>query len=399
MYKRIFLIVLDSLGIGNGRDAEKFGDKGSNTLLSILNSKENHKLENLEKLGFLNLCSDSKYHINNIEGKISRLNEVSKGKDTLTGHYEMMGLEVKKPSKTFTETGFPNDLVAVLESKWKRKILGNKSASGTEIIQELGEEHVNTGNPIVYTSADSVLQIAAHEDVIPLEELYKMCEIAREVTKKEKWKVDRVIARPFIGNKETGFTRTPNRHDYALNPFKKTYLTNLKEHKLDVIAVGKINDIFNGNGISEAIRTMSNLDGMNKTIEIAKTNDFNGLCFVNLVEFDSMYGHRRNPVGYLECLEEFDSSLKEFLEQLKEEDLLMITADHGNDPMYLGSDHTREQVALLVYSPSFKKGEELPEMNNFACIGATIIDNFKIRRKRHQIGISLLSKLKEEEYV
>ncbi len=395
-YKRIFLIVLDSLGIGEARDAKKYGDEGSNTLLSVLKAKENPKLENLKKLGLLNLCTDSKYHSDKFLGVICKLNELSKGKDTLTGHYEMMGLEVKKPSKTFTEKGFPKELIKVLEDKWGRKIIGNKSASGTVIIDELGKEHLETGNVIVYTSADSVLQIAAHEEVVPLEELYKMCEIAREVTLKDKWKVDRIIARPFIGSEKDGFKRTSNRQDYAISPFKKTYLTNLKEENLDVIAIGKINDIFNGQGITRFMKTSSNLDGMNKTIDVAKNDDFKGLCFVNLVEFDSEYGHRRNPLGYLTSLEEFDLKLKELLDNLQEDDLLMLTADHGNDPSFKGTDHTREKVPLVMYAKHMKSGKLIDEMNNFACIGATIMDNFKLKRKRHQIGISLLSKIRKE---
>jgi phosphopentomutase len=302
MFKRVFLIVFDSLGIGEGRDADKFNDIGSNTLKSVLDSGNVEELTTLKSLGFLNLCSDKKYHEKNYAGIICKLNEASSGKDTLTGHYEMMGLLVTKPSVTFTETGFPKELIETLENKWGRKIIGNKSASGTEIIKELGERQLETGEAIVYTSADSVLQIAANEAVISLEELYKMCEIAREVTLKDEWKVDRIIARPFVGTNKDNFSRTANRHDYATSPFDSTYMDDLKDNNYDVIAIGKINDIFNGQGITEFSKTKSNLDGLNQTIEIVKNKNFEGLCFVNLVEFDSEYGHRRNPVGYYNCL-------------------------------------------------------------------------------------------------
>ncbi len=390
MFRRIFLIVLDSLGIGNGKDASKFDDVGSNTLNSVLKSASEVKLDTLKELGFLNLSSDAKYHINDYKGLICKLNEASAGKDTLTGHYEMMGLLVTKPSITFTETGFPQDLIDVLEKRWGRKIIGNKSASGTEIIKELGERQLKTGEAIVYTSADSVLQVAANDAVIPLDELYKMCEIAREVTLEDKWKVDRIIARPFVGTNKDNFTRTSNRHDYALSPFAKTYLDNLKDNNFEVIAIGKINDIFNGQGISDFSKTKSNLDGLNKTIEICKERDFKGLCFVNLVEFDSEYGHRRNSLGYYNCLKETNDKIEELLKYLKDDDLLIITADHGNDPCYKGTDHTREQVPLLIYNNKIKKGKELKERMTFACIGATIIDNFGINKLDHQIGDSLL---------
>ena len=395
MFKRVFLIVFDSLGIGNGKDAAKFSDIGSNTLKSVLDSGDTSQLETLKQLGFLNLCSDKKYHSSKYSSLICKLNEISVGKDTLTGHYEMMGLLVTRPPVTFTETGFPIVLIKVLEKKWGRKIIGNKSASGTEIIKELGERQLKTKEVIVYTSADSVLQIAAHEEIIPLNELYKMCEIAREVTLKDEWKVDRIIARPFIGNNKDNFTRTPNRHDYATSPFAQTYMDNLKENNLDVIAIGKINDIFNGSGITEHSKTKSNLDGLNQTIEIAKNKDFRGLCFVNLVEFDSEYGHRRNPTGYYNCLKEANDKIAELLPHLKEDDLLIITADHGNDPKYKGSDHTREKVPLLIHNKKMKLGKEAKEKMTFACIGATIVDNFNIDKKEHQIGESMLNEILE----
>jgi phosphopentomutase len=394
MYKRIFLVVFDSLGIGNGKDAKKFDDVGSNTLNSVLGAGK-YNLPCLSKLGFLNLSSDRKYHQSGYEGIICKLNEVSAGKDTLTGHYEIMGLKVEKPSVTFTETGFPDELINELETRWGRKIIGNKSASGTEIIKELGERHMQTGEVIVYTSADSVLQIAANEAVVPLKELYSMCEIAREVTLKDEWKVDRIIARPFIGTNATNFTRTSNRHDYATSPFAPTYMDNLKEAGYDVIAIGKINDIFNGQGITYFEKTKSNIDGMEKTIKIAKNVDFTGLCFVNLVEFDSEFGHRRNPTGYLKCLEDADVKMRALVAAMKDDDLLIITADHGNDPTFKGTDHTREQVPMVAYSKSLvNKGHMISSQDTFACIGATIIDNFNVKAKEHQIGKSLLSMIK-----
>ena len=395
MYKRIFLIVFDSLGIGNGKDAKKFKDVGSNTLNNVLAAAP-YNLPCLSQLGFLNLSSNLNYHVKNYDGIIAKLNEASAGKDTLTGHYEMMGLKVEKPSLTFTETGFPPELINELETRWGRKIIGNKSASGTEIIKELGERQLQTGEVIVYTSSDSVLQIAANEAVIPLKELYEMCKIAREVTLKDEWKVDRIIARPFIGTNASNFTRdSANRHDYATSPFAPTYLDSLKEAGYDTIAIGKINDIFNGEGITYFEKTKSNIDGMDKTINIAKNVDFTGLCFVNLVEFDSEYGHRRNPLGYLRCLEDADVKMRSLIRCMRDDDLLIITADHGNDPTYRGTDHTREQTPFLAYSKSLvNKGHMISAQDTFAVIGATIIDNFNISKKEHQIGNSLLSMIK-----
>jgi len=393
MYKRIFLIVLDSLGVGAANDAHLYGDEGSDTLGSVLNARSDFNLENLTSLGLLNLASEKKFHQQDYKGVIAYLNETSKGKDTLTGHYEMMGLEVQKPFKTFTDTGFPSELINTLEEKWGRGILGNISASGTKIIEDLGEEHVSTGKAIVYTSADSVLQIAAHEEVIPLDELYRMCEIAREVTLNEEWKVARIIARPFIGEKSNSFTRTSNRKDYALDPFNKTYLDNLSNNDLSVIGIGKIADIFNNKGITKAIKTKSNADGMDKTIEIVRNEDFKGLCFVNLVDFDSKYGHRRDALGYLESLEEVDIKLGTMLHYMKDNDLLIICADHGNDPGFKGSDHTREKVPFVAYSKNIKGGRMLEEQDNFACIGASIMENFKVEKDDHQIGKSILNEI------
>ena len=392
-YKRIFLIVLDSLGIGASEDAHLYGDEGTNTLKHISEQMDHFRLHNLEGLG-LGSLGDFKgiYRLPMNFATTAILKEQSVGKDTMTGHWEMMGLEVKQPFQSFEKDGFPQALLDELEKRTGRGILGNIAASGTEIIEQLGEEQIHTGKWIVYTSADSVLQIAAHENYIGLDELYRACEIAREITLKDEWKVGRVIARPFIGERKGEFKRTPNRHDYALKPFASTVLNTLKDNDYDVIAVGKINDIFNGEGITESYSTTSNEDGMNKTIEIAKNNDFTGLTFVNLVDFDAIYGHRRNPIGYGEAIKLFDEQLGELLYQLNDNDLLMITSDHGNDPTHVGSDHTRENTPLLVYSKSLTKPKNLGILNSFAVIGATIADNFGI--KKPNIGHSILNEVK-----
>ena len=326
-------------------------------------------------------------------GYRARLNETSIGKDTMTGHWEMMGLHVKKPFQTFTETGFPDDLIKELEKRTGHKIIGNKSASGTEILEELAEEEIATGHMIVYTSADSVLQICGNEETFGLDELYRCCAIARELTLRDEWKVGRVIARPYIGKKKGEFVRTSNRHDYALKPYGKTALNALKEAGLDVIGVGKINDIFDGEGITETHKSKSSVHGMEQTIQL-QDQDFRGLCFTNLVDFDALWGHRRNPVGYGEELERFDVKLGEFLKNMKSDDLLMITADHGNDPTYTGTDHTREMVPLLMYSPSMQEENTLEDQDTFAVIGATIADNFDIKMPEDTIGHTLLGELK-----
>ena len=385
MYKRIFLIVLDSVGINHATDSDRFGDSGANTLLHTLEST-NVKLPNLKKMGLLNLVYDKDEESS---ASYMRAEEISNGKDTLTGHLEMMGIETKIPFKTFTESGFPDELIYELEQRSGRKIIGNKNASGTEIIKELGKEHMLTGDLIVYTSADSVLQIAAHEEIVPLEELYKICEIAREITLKDEWKVGRIIARPFIGE-DGNFIRTANRHDYALSPSGKTVLDYLKEANLDVISIGKIIDIFNNCGITESIKTKNNLDGINKIIDTIDKS-FNGLCFANLNDFDSLYGHRRDVIGYANALLEFDNNLENIITKLKEEDLLIITADHGNDPTYKGTNHTRENVPVLVYSKNMKNPKRLDNLKTFADIGATIADNFGVK---YPMGTSFLEKIK-----
>lgn len=385
MYKRIFLIILDSVGVNHAKDAKEFNDEGANTLGHVIKDT-NVSLPNLEKFGFINLALDVNLPVKTYYMKAE---EVSNGKDTLTGHLEMMGILTKVPFKTFTDTGFPKELIEELEKKSNRKVIGNKNASGTAIIEELGEEHLKTGSLIVYTSADSVLQIAAHEEVVPLSELYRICEIAREITLKDDWKVGRIIARPFIGEKGS-FKRTENRHDYALNPSGKTCLDHLKEKNLDVLAIGKISDIFNGCGITKSIKTKNNLDGIMKIIE-QEREDFHGLCFANLNDFDSLYGHRRNVLGYANALLEFDNYLDAIIENLREDDLLIVTADHGNDPTFRGTDHTRENIPVAVYSKSFKGKGNLADLKTFADIGATIADNFQVSAP---YGTSFLKELK-----
>lgn len=393
-YKRVFTIVIDSLGIGAMPDGEKFGDVGVNTLGHISEAVENFRIPTLQKLGMANLTPLRQVPaVENPLGYQAALRERSNGKDTMTGHWEIMGIETKKPFKTFTEHGFPKELIEELEKRTGHKVIGNKSASGTEIIDELGEEEIATGHMIVYTSADSVLQICGNEETFGLEELYRCCEIARELTMKEEWRVGRVIARPYIGKKKGEFERTSNRHDYALKPPMKTALDVLKDHGLDVISVGKIKDIFDGEGITEAYKSKSSVHGMEQTIDIAK-KDFHGLCFVNLVDFDAKWGHRRNPEGYAKELEMFDEKLKILLEKLKDDDLLIITADHGNDPTYTGTDHTREKVPFLAYGKAMEGNGMLLEQDTFAVIGATIVDNFGLHMPENTIGTSLLSYIK-----
>ena len=393
-YKRIFTIVIDSLGIGAMEDAGKYGDTGADTLGHIADSVEKFNIPNLQKLGLANL-----HPMKNVKAAekplayYGELKETSVGKDTMTGHWEMMGLEIKTPFKTFTETGFPKELIDELEKRFGRKIVGNKSASGTEILEEYGEHEIATGDVIVYTSADSVLQICGNEETMGLETLYRFCEIARELTMRDEWKVGRVIARPYLGMKKGEFKRTSNRHDYALKPYGKTVLDVLKAGGFDVISVGKIRDIFDGEGITEAYKSKSSVHGMEQTLELLDT-DFTGLCFVNLVDFDALWGHRRNPKGYADELEKFDVNLGKVLEKLQEDDLLIITADHGNDPTFKGTDHTREKVPFIVYSPSMKEAGALPIADTFAVIGATIADNFDIVMPENTIGRSVLEELK-----
>lgn len=391
-FKRVFVVVCDSLGIGNGKDAKMYNDEGSNTLKHIDDTKKLN-IPELRSLGIGHICDINKEEVSLDHSYALKLNEASVGKDTLTGHYELMGLKVTAPFKTFTDTGFPKELIEELEEKWGRKIIGNVSASGTEIIKQLGERHVASKGKevIVYTSSDSVLQIAAHEDYISIDELYKMCEIAREVTSRDEYKLGRIIARPFIGESADTFKRTPRRHDYALAPFAPTMLDILKENNYDVISIGKIIDIFAEQGITSFTKIVSNNDGCEKIIEAMK-KDFTGLCFANLVDFDMEYGHRRDVLGYGRAIEEFDKYLKVFKSLLNEDDILFITADHGNDPTWVGSDHTREQVPLLIYSPSFKETGILNEQDTFATLSSTIADNFNV--KNTGLGKSILNELK-----
>lgn len=388
-YKRIFVIVLDSLGIGAMPDADQYGDAGASTLPHIWERMPNLDIPNLRSLGMGNLCGKT----DGAKGYYMRLQEQSVGKDTMTGHWEMMGLHTKEPFLTFTETGFPEELIQKLEQEFGRKIVGNKAASGTEILEEFGEHEIKTGDLIVYTSADSVLQICGHEKYTGLETLYRCCEKAREITMRPDWRVGRVIARPYVGERKGEFVRTANRHDYAIKPYDTTVLNLLKENGLDVIGVGKIHDIFSGEGITETYKSKSSVHGMEQTSEIAR-KDFQGLCFVNLVDFDALWGHRRDPIGYGRELEKFDKGLERLLKELKDDDLLMITADHGNDPTYTGTDHTREMVPLLCYSTAMNGKGELPAQKTFAVIGGTIADNFKIELLPHMIGSSLLDKIK-----
>ena len=393
-YQRIFVVVMDSLGIGAMADSKEYGDVGVDTLGHISESVETFKIPNLQKLGMANL-----HPLKQVEavekplGYFMPMSEASRGKDTMTGHWEMMGLKITTPFQTFTETGFPPELIAELEARTGRKVIGNKSSSGTEILDELAEQEIKNGDLIVYTSADSVLQICGNEDHMGVETLYKYCEIAREITMKDEWKVGRVIARPYVGEKPGEFKRTSNRHDYALKPYGRTTLNVLKDAGYDVISVGKIKDIFDGEGITAAHKSKSSVHGMEQTIDIAK-EDFKGLCFVNLVDFDALWGHRRDPLGYADEIEKFDEKLGILLEELREDDLLIITADHGNDPTYTGTDHTREKVPFLAYSKSMEGCGLLPETDTFATIGATIADNFGVAMPENTIGTSVLDSLK-----
>ena len=392
-YKRIFVVVLDSLGIGAVEDSPEYGDVGVDTLGHIAREVPGLKIPNLKKLGMVNL-----HPLEGMEpaehplGRYMRLKERSRGKDTMTGHWEMMGLLVTTPFQTFTSHGFPKELIDELEKQTGRKIIGNKSASGTEILDELAEEEIREGHLIVYTSADSVLQICGNEETMGLDNLYHYCEIARELTLRDEWKVGRVIARPYTGMKKGEFRRTSNRHDYALKPYGRTALNALKDAGYDVVSIGKIYDIFDGEGLTQSNHSNSSVHGMEQTIQYAKTV-FNGLCFVNLVDFDALWGHRRNPEGYGRELERFDEKLGELLPLLGEDDLLILTADHGNDPTYTGTDHTREQVPFIAYSPSMEGGKDLGGADTFAVIGATVADNFGVKMPEGTIGTSVLDEL------
>ncbi|MBA0948330.1 phosphopentomutase [Enterococcus gallinarum] len=374
MFKRVHLIVMDSVGIGEAPDAEKFGDVGSDTLGHIA-KEAGLTIPHLEQLGLGTIRPlDGVKNVADHDGYATKLEEISVGKDTMTGHWEIMGLNIQKPFRVFPD-GFPQELLQQIEEFSGRKIVCNKPYSGTAVIDDYGEHQMKTGDLIVYTSADPVLQIAAHEEIIPLEELYRICQYVRDITKDEPYMIGRIIARPYVG--EPGnFTRTSNRHDYALDPFGHTVLDSLKDAGKDVIAVGKINDIFNGQGITDSVRTKSNMDGVDQLLNVMK-QDFTGLSFTNLVDFDALYGHRRDVVGYAHAIEDFDLRIPEILDAMADDDLLMITADHGNDPTFTGTDHTREYVPLLVYSKQFKGQGPLPQ-GHYADISATIAENFAV---------------------
>lgn len=391
-YKRFFVIVADSAGVGEEPDAAKFGDVGSNTWAHAAESVGGLKVPFMEAMGIGEL--DDILGVKAIKDHKNayslRLRETSNGKDTMTGHWEMMGVNTQKPFQTFTDTGFPQELIDELEERTGHKIIGNYSASGTAILVELGEQQMKENSLIVYTSADSVLQIAAHEEVTGLDELYRCCEIAREICMRPEYLVGRVIARPYVGTNKNDFKRVgAHRHDYTVSPTGVTALDILKEKGLMVSAVGKIYDIFNGVGITKTIHTATNEEGMDEAIRQAKEEDWEGICFVNLVEFDSEFGHRRNAPGYAHCLEALDKRVGEFIKAMREDDVLMITADHGNDPTFHGTDHTREKVPLLIYSPSFENGRNLDERASFADIGSTILANFSLEKKPEMLGESI----------
>lgn len=393
-FNRAFLIVIDSMGVGEMPDSPEYGDIGVDTLGHIAEKMVNFNIPNLRKLGIANLKELKNVPpVDKTIGYYTSFSETSHAKDTMAGHWEMMGINTVKPFKTFTETGFPKELLDELTKLTGREIVGNKSASGTEILDELAEEEIKNGKMIVYTSADSVMQICGHEEITGLETLYKWCEIARKICMKDEWKVGRIIARPYLGHEKGEFKRTSNRHDYALKPSGKTALDALKAGGFDVISVGKIKDIFDGEGITESYKSKSSIHGMEQTIEIAD-KEFNGLCFVNLVDFDALWGHRRNVIGYGKEIEKFDEKLGELLLKLREDDILMITADHGNDPTYKGTDHTREKVPFISYSTSFNGNGKIKEENTFGVIGATLCDNFGVKMPEGTIGHSILNELK-----
>ncbi len=388
---RIILVIIDSVGIGAMPDAEKFGDFGVDTFGNIYKTFPDMKIDNLKQLGVSKIDGVDYIDYNGqIIGSYGKMKELSNGKDTTTGHWEIAGLHIEQPFKTYPD-GFPDRIIKLFEEKTGREVLCNKPASGTVIIEEFGEEHLKTGKPIVYTSADSVFQIAAHEDIIPLDELYSMCQIARDILMGED-QVARIIARPFIGEKGK-FERTPNRRDFSLSPFGKTILDELKENDFDVIAVGKIADIFNNQGITEDVHIVSNMDGVDHTIRYIKENN-NGLIFTNLVDFDAKFGHRRDVEGYKNAIEEFDLRVPEMIEAMNKDDILIISADHGNDPTYKGTDHTREMVPLLVYGENIKRNANLGIRNSFSDIAATIADYFKVNNIGN--GVSFLDEILED---
>ncbi|MFD1456262.1 phosphopentomutase [Levilactobacillus lanxiensis] len=393
-YKRIFGLVIDSVGAGAAPDAAKYDDEGADTLGHIgQHFAGKLALPNMAKIGLSNLRDTPIEGVpvaDNPKAYYGKMREISAGKDSMDGHWEMMGLPVRQALSTFPN-GFPADIIDKLEAFSGRKVIGNRPESGTKIIAELGEQQMAKGDLIVYTSGDSVLQIAAHEDVIPLAELYKICEYARSLVNGPEYLVGRIIARPYVGPDKDHFTRTANRRDFTLEPTGETDLDRLQKAGVHVVAVGKTNDIFSGHGIDEGYHNESNMDGMDH-VDHVMAEDFTGFCFINLVDFDAMYGHRRNPEGYGQALMDFDKRLGTVLDNMHDDDLLMITADHGNDPTFKGSDHTREQVPLLVYSPSIKQGGSLGVRSPFSDFGATVLDNFGVAGNGE--GHSFLADLK-----
>ena len=394
-YKRIFVIVADSLGIGAEPDAALYGDEGSNTYVHIAEKMGGLDIPTLNSLGLADLADiRGTSKVSHPNSYCTTLKEASVGKDTMTGHWEMMGIKTEKPFKTFTDTGFPKELIDELEKRWKRKIIGNCAASGTEIIARLGEQQCREGSLIVYTSADSVLQVAAHEKYVPLEELYADCKIAREICNRPEYRLGRIIARPYLGTDHTNFKRTPNRHDYALSPTGRTAMDDLKDSGFMTSCVGKIANIFNDQGVTKTVHTISDQNGMEISTGYLRNDDFTGLCFINLVEFDSEYGHRRNPLGYGKHIEDFDRWLKVFMDSMRKNDLMIVTADHGNDPTWHGTDHTREKVPFLAYSKKITDGKYIPERETFADIGATILSNFEVKASANEIGNPIVEVLK-----
>ena len=391
---RVILIVLDSVGIGALPDAEEYGDKGANTLVHTAQEIGGFNLPNLEKLG-LGKIADIQGIDSNLkaEGVYTKMKEKSIGKDTTTGHWELAGLVSERPFPVYPD-GFPDEVIKPFEEKIGKKVLGNKPASGTVIIEELGREHLDSGRPIVYTSADSVFQIAAHEEVISLDELYEMCEIARDILQGEHG-VARVIARPFIG-KPGSLTRTDRRKDFSLAPPQATVLDKLKDKGMAVMAVGKIEDIFSNKGITDSNHTVDNMDSVDAVLDFLK-EDKESFIFANLVEFDMVYGHRRNPKGYAQALKDFDIRLPEILDHMKKDDVLMITADHGCDPTFKGTDHTREYVPLLVFGEKIKKDFNLEIRESFADLAATVAEVFGVDNLNY--GTSFLQDIiKGENY-
>ena len=389
--KRVIMMVMDSMGVGEEPDADKYGDVGTNTFLHAAENTDNFLIPNLQKLGLGNIdgAGDGRFMLSNekVIGSFGKMREMSKGKDTITGHWEIAGIETLTPFKTYPD-GFPKDFIEEFQKEIGTECIGNYPASGTEIIEVLGDEHEATGKPIVYTSSDSVFQIAANTDVIPLDRLYEICKIARKLLVGD-WACGRVIARPYI--KENGKrVRTTDRRDYAVSPTDKTLLDKVNEAGQTVYAIGKISDIFNAHGVSESVHTVGNMDGVDKTIEAIK-QDFGGLIFTNLVDFDSLYGHRRNPSGYGNAIMDFDKRIPEIIDAMTPEDVLIITADHGNDPIHSGFDHTREYVPVLIFGDNIRAGVNLRTRKTFADCGQTIAEYLGVEKT--VMGESFLSKI------